>query len=161
MRWCPDGDFWRLFCVLYLQRAACSTFQTCILNSSVLRASVLKPHFHLSTAMHPALYAAYIRLPRPASSQLDPTGARASVIYSNLVKYTQHRPTYNITLQVLRKTTISVKFLNSHCLIRLFICTNNYKGYHRLHLYMRHSTNLRHKHGWGTGAVPKMLPNWP
>jgi len=23
----------RLFCVLYLQRAACSTFQTCILNS--------------------------------------------------------------------------------------------------------------------------------
>jgi len=24
------GDF---FCVLYLQRAACSTFQTCILNS--------------------------------------------------------------------------------------------------------------------------------
>ena len=29
----PDGDFWRLFCVLYLQRAACSTFQICILNS--------------------------------------------------------------------------------------------------------------------------------
>ena len=32
-RWCRDGDFWRLFCVLYLQRAACSAFQTCILNS--------------------------------------------------------------------------------------------------------------------------------
>ena len=24
--------FWRFFCVLYVQRAACSTFQTCILN---------------------------------------------------------------------------------------------------------------------------------
>ena len=33
MRWCPDGDFWRLFCELYFQQAACSTFQTCILNS--------------------------------------------------------------------------------------------------------------------------------
>ena len=33
VRWCPDGDFWRLFCVLYLQRATCNTFQTCILNS--------------------------------------------------------------------------------------------------------------------------------
>ena len=33
VRWCPYGDFWRLFCVLYLQRATCSTFQTCILNS--------------------------------------------------------------------------------------------------------------------------------
>ena len=32
-RWCPDGDFWRLFWVLHLQRAVCSTFQTCILNS--------------------------------------------------------------------------------------------------------------------------------
>jgi len=31
--WCPDGNFWRLFWVLRLQRAACSTFQTCILNS--------------------------------------------------------------------------------------------------------------------------------
>jgi len=27
------ANFWRFFCVLYLQRAACSTFQTCILNS--------------------------------------------------------------------------------------------------------------------------------
>ena len=27
--WCRGGDF----CVLYFQRAACSTFQTCILNS--------------------------------------------------------------------------------------------------------------------------------
>jgi len=26
--WCPDGDFWRLFCVPYFQLAACSTFQT-------------------------------------------------------------------------------------------------------------------------------------
>ena len=33
VRWCPDGDFWRLFCVPYLQRAPCRTFQTCILNS--------------------------------------------------------------------------------------------------------------------------------
>jgi len=32
VRWCPDGDFWRLFCVLYFQRAARSTFQTCIQN---------------------------------------------------------------------------------------------------------------------------------
>jgi len=24
--WCPDGDFLRHFCVLYFQRAACSTF---------------------------------------------------------------------------------------------------------------------------------------
>ena len=32
MRWCPDDDFWRLFCVPYLQRAPCSTFQTCILS---------------------------------------------------------------------------------------------------------------------------------
>jgi len=29
----PSGDFWRLFWVLHLQRAACSTFQICILNS--------------------------------------------------------------------------------------------------------------------------------
>ena len=29
----PDGDFLMIFCVLYLQRAPCSTFQTCILNS--------------------------------------------------------------------------------------------------------------------------------
>ena len=29
----PDGDFLTTFCVLYLQRATCSTFQTCILNS--------------------------------------------------------------------------------------------------------------------------------
>jgi len=30
--WCPDGDFLAIFCVLYFQRAARSTFQTCILN---------------------------------------------------------------------------------------------------------------------------------
>jgi len=29
----PRWRFWRLFWVLHLQRAACSTFQTCILNS--------------------------------------------------------------------------------------------------------------------------------
>jgi len=33
VRWCRDGDFLRHFCVLYFQRAACSTFQTCTLNS--------------------------------------------------------------------------------------------------------------------------------
>ena len=33
VRWCPDGNFWRLFCVLCFQQAACSRFQTCILNS--------------------------------------------------------------------------------------------------------------------------------
>ena len=33
VRWCEDGDFLRHFCVLYFQRAACSTFQSCILNS--------------------------------------------------------------------------------------------------------------------------------
>ena len=33
VRWCAGGDFLRHFCVLYFQRAACSTFQTCILNS--------------------------------------------------------------------------------------------------------------------------------
>ena len=31
--WCADGDFWRLFASCIFQRAACSTFQTCILNS--------------------------------------------------------------------------------------------------------------------------------
>jgi len=30
--WCPDGDFLAIFCVLYFQQAAHSTFQTCILN---------------------------------------------------------------------------------------------------------------------------------
>jgi len=30
---CPMVPRWRFFCVLYFQRAACSTFQTCILNS--------------------------------------------------------------------------------------------------------------------------------
>jgi len=33
VQWCADGDFLYHFCVLYFQRAACSTFQTCILNS--------------------------------------------------------------------------------------------------------------------------------
>jgi len=31
VRWCPDDDFWRLFCIPLFQRAACSRFQTCIL----------------------------------------------------------------------------------------------------------------------------------
>ena len=31
VQWCADGDFC-VICVLYFQRAACSTFQTCILN---------------------------------------------------------------------------------------------------------------------------------
>jgi len=31
VRWCADGDFLRNFCVLYFQRAACSTFHS-ILN---------------------------------------------------------------------------------------------------------------------------------
>ena len=33
VRWCPDGEFLAIFWVLYFQRAMCSTFQTCILNS--------------------------------------------------------------------------------------------------------------------------------
>jgi len=32
VRWCPYGNFWRLFCVLCFQEAACSRFQTCMLN---------------------------------------------------------------------------------------------------------------------------------
>ena len=32
VRWCADGNFLRHFCVLYFQRAAYSTLQTCILN---------------------------------------------------------------------------------------------------------------------------------
>jgi len=31
--WCTEGDFLAIFYVLYFQRAACSTFQTCIRNS--------------------------------------------------------------------------------------------------------------------------------
>jgi len=33
LRWCPDGNFLRSFCILYFQWAVCSTFPTCILNS--------------------------------------------------------------------------------------------------------------------------------
>ena len=33
VRWCPHGEFLAIFYVLYFQRAACSMFQTCILNS--------------------------------------------------------------------------------------------------------------------------------
>jgi len=33
VRWCPDVNFLCRFCVLYFQRATCSTLQTCILNS--------------------------------------------------------------------------------------------------------------------------------
>jgi len=32
VRWCADGEFLAIFCVLHFQRATCSTFQTCILN---------------------------------------------------------------------------------------------------------------------------------
>jgi len=31
--WCTDGEFLAIFCVLHFQRAVCTTFQTCILNS--------------------------------------------------------------------------------------------------------------------------------
>jgi len=31
-KWCDDAEM-AIFCVLYLQRAACSAFQTCILSS--------------------------------------------------------------------------------------------------------------------------------
>ena len=30
--WCADNDFLAIFCVMYFQRAARSTFQTCVLN---------------------------------------------------------------------------------------------------------------------------------
>ena len=33
VRWCAVGEFLAIFCILYFQRAACSTFHTCILNS--------------------------------------------------------------------------------------------------------------------------------
>jgi len=33
LRWCPNGEFLVSFCFLLFQRAACSAFQTCILNS--------------------------------------------------------------------------------------------------------------------------------
>jgi len=33
VRWCADGEFLRHFCVLYFHPAACSVFQTYILNS--------------------------------------------------------------------------------------------------------------------------------
>jgi len=32
VRWCRNGNFLSIFCILYFQRAACSMFQTCILN---------------------------------------------------------------------------------------------------------------------------------
>jgi len=34
-RWCPNGEILAIICIMYFQqqRAACSTFQTCILNS--------------------------------------------------------------------------------------------------------------------------------
>jgi len=33
VQWCADGEFLSIFCVLHLQRAAYSTFQSCIVNS--------------------------------------------------------------------------------------------------------------------------------
>jgi len=44
VRWCPDGDFWVIFASMYFQRAACSTFQTCILNSHPLCRSMVDIH---------------------------------------------------------------------------------------------------------------------
>jgi len=45
-----DGDFWRLFCVLHFQRAACSDFfASCILASRMQHASDL----HLKFALRP------------------------------------------------------------------------------------------------------------
>jgi len=41
-----DGAKMAIFCVLYLQRAACSTFQICILNS-------LRPHHVWKYGRHP------------------------------------------------------------------------------------------------------------
>ena len=38
VRWCPDGESLRHFCVLYFQQAACSTFQT-------TTTTVLRPFF--------------------------------------------------------------------------------------------------------------------
>ena len=32
VQWCRDGEFLAIFCGLYFQQAACTTFQTCILN---------------------------------------------------------------------------------------------------------------------------------
>jgi len=32
VRWCADGEFLAIFCILHFQQAACSTFQTWILN---------------------------------------------------------------------------------------------------------------------------------
>jgi len=33
VQWCADGELLAIFWVLHFQRVACSTFQTCILNS--------------------------------------------------------------------------------------------------------------------------------
>jgi len=44
-----DGAEMAIFCVLYLQRAACSAFQTCILNSKF----ALKPHHVPKYGKHP------------------------------------------------------------------------------------------------------------
>ena len=44
VRWCQNGDF----CVLYFQRAACSTFQTCMHSKFALR-----PHHVCKYGGHP------------------------------------------------------------------------------------------------------------
>ena len=41
VEWCEDGDFLCHFCVLYFERATCSTFQTCILNSHTMCRSMV------------------------------------------------------------------------------------------------------------------------
>jgi len=56
VRWCPDGDFWRLFCVLYFQRAACSTFPVPEMTYNVFSGTLNPTHFtslqHVSD-LHP------------------------------------------------------------------------------------------------------------
>ena len=42
VRWCPDGEYLVIFWVLHFQRAACSTFQTRILNSHYMLHHVWK-----------------------------------------------------------------------------------------------------------------------
>ena len=42
-RWCPDGDFWRLFCILCFQRAACravATFEATEAAASVVMVAI-------------------------------------------------------------------------------------------------------------------------
>ena len=47
VRWCQDGVFWRCFASCIFQRAACSTFQTCISKFA------LGPHHVWKYGRHP------------------------------------------------------------------------------------------------------------